>query len=287
MKPSVSIIVPAYNREGLITATLDSVLHQAYDPLELIVVDDGSKDRTAEIATMWMAQHPEMNGRVICLSRNQGKSEAVNTGIAVAGGEYLAILDSDDLLEPGAIGQQVHFLDGHPSCGMVFARARLLYENGVSDRIEGGGLSGESDDYVRDAGSLVTHVNPVVASSVLLRRSVVSRIGGLDQTWRIIHDWDYWIRVSRVSKIGFLNVPLVQYRVGSSNSLSTNRQGTFAEVMRYIAAQASGTPRGDRLMSVLRHTRYYVRESVQEGRIWDAIALLARGALGFLRVLFR
>lgn len=271
MNPLVSIIVPAYNRETLIVDTLESVHAQTYRPLEVLVVDDGSRDGTAAVASSWISGRGTTEVRLVSLGANAGKSAAVNRGIAESRGAYVAVVDSDDLLEPEAVLRQVSFLEKHPECGMVFSPARLLQNDGSIDGVGGGSeWNREIDDFVREAGELHTRVNTIVSSSVLLRRSVLDRTGGLDQALRYTHDWDLWIRVAAESRIGFLPTPLVRYRVDSPGSSSANRIGTFLEVLQILRR----FPARDRRMSLRRHLRFYVGLCLREGRFGEALKIL-------------
>ena len=135
----VSVIIPAYNREELIGETLDSVLGQTYRPIELIVVDDGSLDATPERVKEWSELHDDADFIVIVESQeNQGSSAARNHGLAMAQGEFVQFLDSDDTLHRDKIRKQVELLALDPDLafvygGMVFLGSEkpTAYHNGT------------------------------------------------------------------------------------------------------------------------------------------------------------
>ncbi|MBD3561856.1 glycosyltransferase family 2 protein, partial [Planktothrix sp. FACHB-1355] len=112
--PKVSVVIPAYNAMRYLPATLDSVFNQTYTDLEILIIDDGSKDETVE----WVAQITDPRVQLIS-QQNKGVSEARNAGIANARGEYIALLDADDLWEPTKLEKQVRCLEDNPAVGLV------------------------------------------------------------------------------------------------------------------------------------------------------------------------
>src|SRR6516162_596409 len=107
MPPLVSVIIPAYNAERTLRRAIDSALAQDYQPIEIIVVDDGSKDATSEVAAAYLDKAVQL----VQLPRNCGESGAMNTGIAVAKGEYIAFLDADDEWLPKKLTRQIAALE--------------------------------------------------------------------------------------------------------------------------------------------------------------------------------
>ena len=105
----VSVVIPAYNRERYLADAVDSVLAQTFTDFELLIVDDGSRDRTVEIAKSY--RDPRI--RLVRHERNRGVAAARNTGVAEARGAYVAFLDSDDVAYPDRLARQVAFLDAH------------------------------------------------------------------------------------------------------------------------------------------------------------------------------
>lgn len=119
-----SVIVPVYNSERYLEETLQSIFNQDYQPIEVIVVDDGSTDGSARITKSFK------NIRYI-YQTNQGPSAARNTGITVAQGDFIAFLDSDDMWLPDKLSLQVNYLLNHPEVGFVVAHRRMLIEQGI------------------------------------------------------------------------------------------------------------------------------------------------------------
>jgi len=115
-RPTVSVIMTAYNEEAFIKEAIKSILAQTFSDWELIVVDDGSTDRTAEIALAYAAADPRV--RVICRP-HEGRAHALNVGLEMARGRYIAIFDADDLALPTRLETQVRYLDEHIGIGVV------------------------------------------------------------------------------------------------------------------------------------------------------------------------
>ena len=136
MSPLVSIITPCYNGEAYVARFLDSVLNQTYDRIELIFVNDGSTDRTEEIVFSYKDAFERKNIRFVYLwQKNGGQSSALNRGLKVFEGDYLAWPDSDDILYPESIGRRVKYLEAHPELGLVRCRSELVLDTVPLKRI--------------------------------------------------------------------------------------------------------------------------------------------------------
>ncbi len=209
-QPLVSVIMPAYNRETFIADAANSVLAQDYPALELIVVDDGSTDRTKEILR-------DYGDRILLLEQqNAGPAVARNRGLDRARGELIAFLDSDDLWLPGKIAAQVRHLQAHPEIGLVYGNWACWEADGE------GRFHMPSAEPVRD---LDVEEAPrgwiyndllldcvVLTSTVMVRRSVVDTVGRFDPTLLRGQDYDYWLRVSRVARVHKLRAVVALYR---------------------------------------------------------------------------
>lgn len=211
---SISVIVPTYNYGRFIREAIESVLAQTYPVVEIIVVDDGSTDDTQEILTGFG------NRIVTVFQSNAGVSAARNAGMAMARGEYLAFLDSDDLWLPEKIEKQIALFEADPELGLVHCGAERIDAAGTTLSVELTGLEG----WV--ARELLAHGEGLVAvgSSMMVPRRVAEEIGGFDSRLLACEDGDFCYRVALRYRFGFVPELLVRYRQhGDGNHLNIPR----------------------------------------------------------------
>jgi glycosyltransferase involved in cell wall biosynthesis len=198
----IDVILPAYNGSEVIRNALESALAQEL-PLRIIVVDDGSSDDSAAIARSY-------GSRVtVLVQANRGVSAARNTGLAAARAPYVALLDQDDIWQPGKIARQIELIEAHPDVGLVFTDMLLLQRDGTV--VEDGFLRAtpayaalERQSLGNDAyllpealGQAVLRFNFISPSTTLLRRQALQNIGGFDEAFRLCDDADCWLRLLR------------------------------------------------------------------------------------------
>jgi glycosyltransferase involved in cell wall biosynthesis len=198
--PLVSIVTPSYNQGRYLEEAIRSVLEQDYEPLEYIVVDDGSTDSSLELLERYsdrLAFHrrPE----------NSGQASAINFGLASAAGELMSFLNSDDTLLPGAVASMVEELTGDPSIDLVYGDA--FYTDAESRRT--GYLPARDFDV---AEMVRTCDNHLVQPSTLWRREAWTRLGPLDEKGWYFFDFEFFLRFppERVRRI---RRPLSTYRI--------------------------------------------------------------------------
>jgi glycosyltransferase involved in cell wall biosynthesis len=214
--PLVSIIIPVYNSSAYLEDALRSALEQDYENKEIIVVDDGSTDSTPTILRSF-------EDRITILKQtNAGPGPARNRGLKHAKGTYIAFLDADDWWVPEKLRWQVKYLQQHPEVGAVYSRWMCWYPNA-----EGSFSYPSMPPVVRspsivpeDSGSIYTRLLfecCLLTSTVLLRRSVVEEVGLFNEGLLRGQDYDYWLRLSRVSQIHKLDHALALYRQHEDN----------------------------------------------------------------------
>jgi glycosyltransferase involved in cell wall biosynthesis len=225
--PLVSIILAVCNGEPFVADTLDSVLGQTYQNIEVIVVDDGSTDGTP--AVVEACANRDSRVRVIC-QRNRGVSAARNRGLAVARGQFVATVDSDDLWDPTKIERQVRrMIEGGEHTGLIYCWWVCIDVNGaVLDwsprwRIEGDGL--ETLLQVNYCGGASVH---------LFRRKWLEEIGGYDETREPCEDWEVALKVAERARVAVEPSVLVGYRrrPGSLSTRTERMWRSHALVMR-------------------------------------------------------
>lgn len=209
-RPLVSVIIPAYNAELFIEETLKSVLAQTYKNIEVIVVDDGSQDRTAEIVNKFI----EIDQRVKLFTQvNSGVAVARNTGIAKAQGEFIAPIDADDIWYPDNIAKQVECMLASPAnVGVVYSWSVYIDETGS---LTGGFCAGNITGNVYTTLIWQNFIDN--ASASLIRRNVLEKVGLYD--WQLrqqkaqgCEDWDLYLRIAEYYEFAVVPEFLVGYR---------------------------------------------------------------------------
>jgi glycosyltransferase involved in cell wall biosynthesis len=194
----VSVIVPVYNGEKYIREAIDSILNQSYKDFEVIVIDDGSKDNTLSIIK-------EYAGKIRWKSqKNKGQASAINEGIKMAKGEYVAYLDADDVCMPQRLEIQVKYLDEHPDVGLVYSSFCQVNSIGKIQRI----IKAVPYDHF-----VLLQKDYIARSAVMHRKKCLDKVGLFDEGITGDDDWDMWIRISEKFGIGHVERPLVKYRV--------------------------------------------------------------------------
>jgi GT2 family glycosyltransferase len=229
----VTVVIPAYNRAELLPRALASVWAQEpLRPAEVVVVDDGSTDRTAAIAS-------ENGARVVGHERNRGAAAARNTGVAAAGQPWIALLDSDDEWLP-------HHLDtlwGHRD-GRVLAGGAAMRHGELAGDVRYAGTASAGPLELRSPAQIAFPENPLPASGVLVRRDAVVAAGGFDPSLRYAEDFDLWMRV--LERGPGVALPVVVYRWnGHAGSKSTHRHGpreTQRRIVRSYAGRSWWSP---------------------------------------------
>jgi glycosyltransferase involved in cell wall biosynthesis len=218
-RPLVSVIIPAYNAELFIEETLKSVLAQTYKNIEVIVVDDGSQDRTAEIVNKFR----EIDQRVKLVTQvNSGVAVARNTGIAKAQGEFIAPIDADDIWYPDNIAKQVECFERSPvKVGLVYSWSVYIDEIGS---LTGGFCAGNITGNVYTTLIWQNFIDN--ASASLIRRSVLEKVGLYD--WKLkeqkaqgCEDWDLYLRIAESYEFAVVPEFLIGYRK-TPNTMSKN-----------------------------------------------------------------
>ncbi|MCL4721020.1 MAG: glycosyltransferase [Gammaproteobacteria bacterium] len=284
--PLVSAVMPVFNGSRHIGTAIESVLGQGFADLELIVVDDGSRDGSADLAAGF---GPRV--RVI-RQANQGSAVARNAGIAAARGAYVAFIDADDAWLPAKIETQVRYLATHPDVGLVYHRwqewngdPRTLAELGMQSIPELPGLDTEDSGWVYHRLLLDCIVH---TSTVMVRRSLLADAGGFDPKLRRGQDYDYWLRLSRLTPMHKLATTLSVYRIhAGSITLGVPDRNYAAEVIgsalgRWGRVGPDGSAAGAVAVrrAMERHWRVYGVAHLERGDLRTARAA-ARRAVGY------
>lgn len=216
--PLVSIVLPVYNQAHYLPAALDGVFAQTYPHYELIVVNDGSTDGTADV----LAEYQRRHQFTVIAQGNQGLPRALNAGFARARGDYLTWTSSDNIMLPHMLAVLARALDEDPSVGLVYADRYLMDEEGNDlGRFD----LPDYDPY------LLLHAN-LIHCCFLYRRECMERVGGYDPEFIYGEDWEYWIRISQYFRMKRVPDALYRYRVHATSMTSELVRGT-ARTMGY------------------------------------------------------
>lgn len=194
----VSVIIPTYNREKTILRSLKSVLEQTYTELEVLVIDDGSTDGTADI----VKGVEDARVRYIALEKNSGPANARNVGVEMASGEWIAFQDSDDYWYKDKLEKQMRYVQDHPEYSVLYCMYNAKMDSGINitvptepwpERMEG------------DMLKVLLERNVIGAPTMLMKRCSFFECGGFNTEYRALEDWEFVVRLAKECKIGFVS----------------------------------------------------------------------------------
>ncbi|WP_372845871.1 glycosyltransferase [Pontiella sp.] len=226
----VSIVIPAYNVERTIGRAIESVLGQAYEAIEIIVVDDGSTNATSDVCRTY--------GEKIRYIRqeNQGVSAARNKGIEHAMGEYIGFLDADDWYLPGKVEKLVSLLEKYPEAGA--ATGAFVARCADRDQVQpppgqvfaDGRKDGLIDYFECECRNLwVVHTN-----TILIRKTVLDTVGGFNARYRFGEDVDLWCRIAGRYSMAYLDEPIACYDRTSESSVCNMASNVLAHGLDHL-----------------------------------------------------
>ena len=235
--PLVSVVIPSYNHAHFLGEAISSVLAQEYPRIEVVVVNDGSSDDTAQIA----ARFPEVR---YIEQPNRGLAAARNAGLAVCTGELVVFLDADDRLLPGALETGMRALAAEPAAGFAAGYSRFISRDGTALPTGQPPRAPGEDPYVH----LLRRNRIRNPAMVMFRRDVVSRAGGFAAGIDACADYDLYLRISRAWPVVFHDQVVADYRKHGGN-MSDNSALMLRQLRRRHAASApvpgrSGAPAG-------------------------------------------
>ena len=223
----VSVVIPTYNRSMIVVNAISSVIAQTYKNIEILVVDDGSTDDTAERLSCF-------GSRIRYIKKeNGGVSSARNQGIKMASGELIAFLDSDDEWLPEKTEKQVKYLNKRPDFGMVICDCLFFDQNGHYIRKSNRRLVLPKDGYVSHD---VLMYPSLIPSTAIIRKNVLMDVGLFDETLITAEDLDLHLKISAKYKIGLIEDHLVKcILAGGLSDLNTSYDDHVKVVENYLS----------------------------------------------------
>jgi len=222
--PTVSVIIPTYNRAHLIGRSIKSVLSQSYQDFEIIIVDDGSTDNTEEVVSSFNDERI----RYIRHGENKGEAAARNMGIRVARGKYIASQDSDDEWLPEKLAKQIELLKNTPPKVGVAYTGFWKIENNEKTYIPFSWVNQKEGDIHKE----LLKGNFIGSPATLIRRECFKKVGMFDEKLFHLVDWEMWLRVSKYYHFKFIDEPLLITYYDLDN-VSTN-QNEFIRAQELI-----------------------------------------------------
>jgi glycosyltransferase involved in cell wall biosynthesis len=227
MMPKVSVIVPAYNCETLISRTILSVCNQTFTDWELIVVDDGSTDGTRDVVLSF--QNKDSRIKYVHQANSGAPARPKNTGLKEALGEYIAFLDHDDEWMPQKLERQLAlFADSKmDNWGLVASDAIII------DEIDESQVEYKKPSSPRCTSALLEENFIVCSSGVVVKKEVFSKVGVFDENFRFGDDWDMWLRISLSFDFGFVHEPLFKFYRHPSSVMNKVRDAAIIRDYEY------------------------------------------------------
>lgn len=261
--PLVSVIIPTYNRGWIVRDAIDSVLGQTYADFELIVVDDGSTDRTPQILDDYGDKL-----RVI-RQANQGVSAARNRGISESSGLLIALLDSDDIWLPKKLSVQVDFFKRNPAA-LICQTEEIWIRNGL--RVNPGKRHRKPSGMIFERSLELCLVSP---SAVMVRRELFEKVGLFDESLPACEDYDLWLRVGCRFPVHLIDAPLTIKRGGHEDQLSRQSSLDKYRVLALVKLIEAGgltlTQRNTAVIALRKKCAVYANGCLKRGRLEEAL----------------
>ncbi len=219
----VSIVIPCYNQAHFLPEAIETVLQQTYTQHEIIVVDDGSTDNTAETAQKYPVRY--------IYQSNQGLPAARNTGIRLSRGEFIVLLDSDDRLFPHALECGLRVLEAYPNCMMASGDFSFVSANGTWMRPSGRQIVTENHYQALLRSNFIE-----MTATCLFRKEIFNQVGLFDSSLRASEDYELYLRVVRNAEVVCYPTVVAEYR-SHGNSMSKDGERMLNETLRVVQLQ--------------------------------------------------
>ena len=246
--PTVSVMIPTYNTLGYLQEAVASVLAQTLPSWELIVVDDGSSDGTAE----WLATLRDPRIRAVSRPHTGNLSQVRNAGLSLATAPWLAFLDADDLWAPSKLERQLAFHEAHPDVRWSYTGRRVV--DAAGDPLPGEFPWQPVGGWILE--KLLVHEAAIASPAMMIHRSLLDAIGAFDERFPYAGDYDLRLRLAARAECGVIDEPLVSIR--RHDGCRTLRQPEAPRAMAGVYAKfARGAPRGETRTAARKQEVFY------------------------------
>ena len=201
----ISVLMSVFNDEKYLAKSIESILNQSFTDFEFIIINDGSTDKTIEILEFYSSKDKRIK---VIHQPNTGMTKALNFGLSIAQGKYIARMDSDDISFSNRFEIEVNYLEQHSDIDLVGGGTQIIDDKG--------NIIGYRNIYVKNPSKVLGHLNIYQHSDVMFRKSVLEKVGGYRDKYRNAQDHDLWLRISEVSKIAKIHNILGQWRLNAS-----------------------------------------------------------------------
>jgi glycosyltransferase involved in cell wall biosynthesis len=206
--PRVSVLIGAYDNAATLAVAIDSILAQTVSDLELLVIDDGSRDETPAVISAAEARDPRV--RSLTMERNVGISRSLNAGLQAARAPVVAVQDADDHSAPQRLQRQLELLDARPEVAVVGSR---MHEVDPAGRA----LAPRTSFRAGDVNGVLLRFNPIPNTSAAFRREIALALGGYDPRYRYAMEYDLWLRIADEHVVVALDEPLSTRVMSTTN----------------------------------------------------------------------
>jgi glycosyltransferase involved in cell wall biosynthesis len=221
-EPRVTVLIGAYDNAPTLDRAIDAILAQTVADLELIVIDDGSRDATPAVIEHAIARDPRV--RALSMGRNVGIARSLNEGLRAARAPVVAIQDADDHSAPERLERQLAVLDARPDVAVVGTRMHEVDEAGRA-------LAPRTSFAAGDVNDVLPRFNPIPNTCVALRRDAALAAGGYDPRYRFAMEYDLWLRLAERWRVVTLDEPLSTRVMGTANVAARAERAQTAEAI--------------------------------------------------------
>jgi glycosyltransferase involved in cell wall biosynthesis len=219
--PRISVVMSVYNAANDLKDSIPGILGQTFRDFEFIIIDDGSTDDTPAVVRKYAAVDPRIK---FVQQENRGLTVALNRGLALAQGEYIARQDADDISYPDRFEKQVGLMESDPAIVLVGGNCDDAYENG---------FTAEWGSYgPKELQKIVFFKTPFAHSTVMMRASTCRKLNGYDESFKTSQDMELWMRFAKAGKLAMVPEPVLRRRIVSSSISVKRRWRQFYDAFR-------------------------------------------------------